>query len=174
MAEPRAASSTLERYHPTRHDQASSLDVSSGGRLLADQSKVEMFREWTTGTLLYAVVMGFFDDYTDVLEVRSFSILFLAAFVMQALTYGTLVLKKRTAAWHRRRSKKPNLVALGLSIWAIMFFSKFVFLEVLDIVFGDTVEVSGFVGLVLIIGSMLIVDALIGFVDRTLSDATEG
>jgi hypothetical protein len=60
-------------------------------------------------------------------------------------------------------------VALGLSIWAIMFFSKFVFLEVLDIIFGPAVEVSGFVGLVLIIASMLAVDRLILGVDRLLA-----
>jgi hypothetical protein len=46
------------------------------------------------------------------------------------------------------------VVGLALSIWAIMFFSKFVFLWVLDIMFGTSVEVFRFVGLVLIIAAM--------------------
>ena len=117
--------------------------------------------------------MGFFADYTNLLRIDSFWILFLAALVMQALTYATLSLKKRTAAWFRSRPGKTNLVALGFSIWAIMFLSKFVFLEVLDIVFGASVEVSGFVGLVLIIAAMLAVEWLIERVDRSLADGDD-
>ena len=40
--------------------------------------KQRIFRDWTLGTLLYAVVMGFFNDYTDLLDVESFSTLFMA------------------------------------------------------------------------------------------------
>jgi hypothetical protein len=133
-------------------------------------AKQELFRDWTRGTLLYAVVMGFFNDYTDLLSVDSFSILFLAAVVMQALTFATLSLKKRTAARFRSRPGKTNVVGLALSIWAIMFFSKFVFLWVLDVIFGTSVEVSGFVGLVLIIAAMLVIDWALELVDRRLAD----
>lgn len=49
------------------------------------------------GTLIYAVVMGFFNDNTDYLFFDSFSTVFLAALVMQALTMATFGLKKRFA-----------------------------------------------------------------------------
>jgi hypothetical protein len=62
------------------------------------------------------------------------------------------------------------VVGLALSIWAIMFFSKFVFLWVLDVIFGTSVEVSGFVGLVLIIAAMLVIDWALELVDRRLAD----
>ncbi|HEY7469557.1 MAG TPA: hypothetical protein VIC07_08550, partial [Acidimicrobiia bacterium] len=65
---------------------------------------------------------------------------------------------------------KTNVVGLALSIWAIMFFSKFVFLWVLDVIFGTSVEVSGFVGLVLIIAAMLVIDWALELVDRRLAD----
>lgn len=131
----------------------------------------KVFREWTTGTLLYAVVMGFFDDYTEFLDVTSFSTLFLAAFVMQALTYGTLQLKRLAVSRFTGSSVGVgSKVATGFTVWAIMFLSKFVFLAVLDILFGPSVQVSGFLGLVLIIVTMVVVDTLLDAVDRLIAD----
>ena len=124
------------------------------------------------GTLLYAVVMGFFNDYTDYLSVQSFSTLFLAALVMQALTYATFSFKGRVSRWYRGRTGTGTLIAHGLSIWAIMFFSKFVFLEVINIVFGSAVEITSFVGLLLIIATMVIAGRLIELIDRRLADET--
>ncbi len=133
-------------------------------------NRQRLFRDWTLGTLLYASVMGFFSDYTDYLVVESFSTLFLAAFVMQALTFFTFSLKKRVSRWYRGRSGKGMKIAHGMSIWAIMFFSKFVFLEVIDITFGDAVNVTSFVGLILIIATMVILSRLIDLVDDRLAD----
>jgi len=130
-----------------------------------------MFREWTSGTLIYAVVMGFFNDYTDFLRIESFSTVFLAALVMQALTSATFSVKKRVSSWYQGRTGTGTKIAHGLSIWAIMFFSKFVFLEVINIVFASAVEISSFVGLMLIIAVMVILSRLIEVIDRKLGSA---
>lgn len=137
---------------------------------MATNSRQQIFREWTSGTLIYAVVMGFFNDYTDFLHVESFSTVFLAALVMQALTFATFGLKKVVTRWYRGRSGSGTgtKIAHGLSIWAIMFFSKFVFLGVINIVFGSTVEISSFIGLVLIIAVMVIFSRLIEVIERKL------
>jgi hypothetical protein len=133
-------------------------------------SKQLIFRDWTLGTLIYAVVMGFFDDYTDFLTTDSFSTLFLAALVMQALTFATFQFKKRVGTWFRGRPEGTGTkVAHGLSIWAILFFSKFIFLEVIDFTFGDAVEISSFVGLMVIIAVMVIASRLIDAIDQWLA-----
>jgi hypothetical protein len=43
----------------------------------------------------------------------------------------------------------------------ILFLSKFVFLAVIDIIFGSSVEISGFIGLVIIIVTMTVSKYLI-------------
>jgi hypothetical protein len=138
---------------------------------VATSSKQRIFREWTSGTLIYAVVMGFFNDYTDFLRIESFSTVFLAALVMQALTSATFSVKKRVNSWYQGRTGTGIKIAHGLSIWAIMFFSKFVFLEVINIVFASAVEISSFVGLMLIIAVMVILSGLIEVIDRKLGSA---
>lgn len=139
--------------------------------IVATTSKQRIFREWTSGTLIYAVVMGFFNDYTDFLQIESFSTVFLAALVMQALTSATFSVKKRVNIWYQGRTGTGTKIAHGLSIWAIMFFSKFVFLGVIDIVFASAVEISSFVGLMLIIAVMVILSRLIEVIDRKLGRA---
>lgn len=114
-------------------------------------NKQKIFREMVLGTLVYSVVLGFFNDYTDILQTRSYSITFFMAFVMQVLTYLTFELKKITAGYAKNIKWKYNYLLVGFSVWLIMFFSKFVFLEVIDIIFGDLVYISGFIGILLII-----------------------
>jgi hypothetical protein len=120
------------------------------------------------GTLIYSVVLGFFNDYTSILHTRSYSTTFAVAVVMQGLTYATLLLKDRTVAWYRGGGLGGSKPAMLFSVWLIMFLSKFVFLGAIDVLFGDAVEISGFFGLLLIIVCMTAAQAVIEFVDGKL------
>jgi hypothetical protein len=51
------------------------------------------FQELFVGTLIYAVVLGFFNDYTSIVYAKSFSTIFLAAVLLEALTFLTFELK---------------------------------------------------------------------------------
>lgn len=129
-----------------------------------------IFREMVLGTLVYAVVLGFFNDYTDILVTKSFSTTFLAAFVLQILTYLTLRLKKKVASKFKNRTGHWNKFAMIMSVWLILFFSKFVFLAVIDYIFGQAVEISGFVGLLAMIITMTVVKELIDYIFIKLGD----
>ena len=48
-------------------------------------------------------------------------------------------------------NKRNQKVALVLSVWAVLFVSKFVFLWILDFIFGNYLDITGFVGLFIII-----------------------
>ena len=131
------------------------------------------FRSMVLGTLIYAVVLGFFNDYTSILHTESYSTTFAVAVVMQVLTYATLLLKDKTVAWHNRDRATRNTAAMIVSVWLIMFLSKFVFLGAIGLIFGDAVEISGFVGLLVIIACMTIAQSLIELIDKKLGDETE-
>lgn len=122
------------------------------------------------GTLVYSVVLGFFNDYTDILQTRSYSVTFMVAIVLQILTYLTFQLKGKVASHFKARTdalQKPGLI---LSVWFIMFVSKFVFLAVISMVFQSSVCVSGFIGLMTIIITMTIAKQLIDFAYNKLGD----
>lgn len=130
-----------------------------------------IFRDWAAGILLYAVVLGFFNDYTGFITIASFSTIFFAALVLQALTYWTLSLKKWVGSrfsYPENKKFKPGKI---FSIWAILFFSKFVFLAVIDFVFGTYVEISGFIGLTLIILIMTVTKEALSYIFNKLGDS---
>jgi hypothetical protein len=133
-------------------------------------SRQEVFRDMVLGILLYSVVLGFFNDYTDILYTGTYSTTFAVAVVMQLLTFATFWLKDRVVGWFRRSDGSTNKVGLGLSVWLIMFLSKFVFLAVIDVIFGENVEISGFVGLLLMIICLTLVQKLVTIADKKLAE----
>lgn len=135
----------------------------------ARTSKQQVFRDMVLGTLLYSVVLGFFNDYTSILSTRSYSVTFACAFVLQLLTYATLELKTVVVNHHNRKVASSKLL-LVLSVWLILFLSKFVFLAVLDVIFGQNVEISGFVGLLAIIICLTLAQNAVEYIYKKLGD----
>lgn len=123
--------------------------------------KQKIFYDMVLGTLVYAVVLGFFEDYTMILNTWSYSTTFFVAVVMQILTYITFWLKSLVVKKFKGREGKKYLAGLIFGVWGIMFFSKFVFLAVIDIIFGPSVEISGFIGLLIVIITMTIIKKMI-------------
>ena len=130
-------------------------------------SKQKLFQDMMLGVLIYAVVLGFFNDYTNILYTKSYSTTFAVAVVMQLLTYATFMLKDLVVLRFKQK-ENSNKFALGFCIWLIIFLSKFVFLKVIDIIFGKYVEISGFIGIMLIIVCVTIVQKLVGLTYKKL------
>lgn len=131
--------------------------------------KQEVFREMVLGTLLYTVVLGFFNDYSKILSTGSYSTTFAVAIVMQLLTYGTFMIKD-SVVQRFRQGENPNNLGLILSVWFVLFISKFVFLAVIDTVFGQNVEISGFVGLLVIIACLTVAQKSVELLYTRLGD----
>ena len=127
-------------------------------------TKQKLFDDMVTGVLLYSVVLGFFEDYTDILHTNSYSATFAVAIVMQILTYLTFALKDRIVNSLRRRGGRRQKLWIGLGVWITLFLSKFVFLKAISIIFRGEVQISGFIGLLLIIVCMTLAQKLIQLV----------
>jgi len=129
--------------------------------IINQNPKQKIFLDMILGILVYAVVLGFFEDYTNILNTWSYSITFFVAIVMQILTYITFWLKFQVVKTFKGKKGKKYLAALIFGVWVIMFFSKFVFLGVIDFIFGNSVEISGFIGILIIIITMTLVKKVI-------------
>jgi glucan phosphoethanolaminetransferase (alkaline phosphatase superfamily) len=132
--------------------------------------KQQIFRDMFVGVLLYTVVLGFFNDYTSFLHTGTYSVTFSLAVVLQILTYLTFAFKDWIKTLFPKNRQTKQKVGLGFSIWLIMFFSKFVFLGVISVIFKDDVEISGFVGLLLIVACLTLAQKLAGVIYEKLGD----
>lgn len=133
-------------------------------KVVVINKKQIIYKEVLIGTLIYSVVLGFYNDYTDIFSAKSFSTIFFTALVMQILTYLTFALKDLTINWLKGKEGLLYKIAMFICVWIIMFLSKFVFLWVIDILFGSYVTINGFIGLIAIILTVTILDKFANFV----------
>ena len=54
------------------------------------------------------------------------------------------------------------------SVWLVLFLSKFVFLEVIAIVFRSEVKIKGFVGLLIIVICLTAAEKIVNLIDKRL------
>lgn len=142
----------------------------SSVKKLANNGKQELFLSMVLGILLYSVVLGFFNDYTDILHTSSYSVTFLLAIVMQILTYLTFEVKKLAQSWFRDKNGHWYRVGLIFTVWLILFLSKFVFLWVISLVFRQEVHISGFVGLLFIVAILTVLQQLFELIYYKLAE----
>lgn len=118
------------------------------------------YQDIVVGTLVYVLVLGLFNDYSSIVYAKSFSWIFFAAIVLQLLTFVTFKFKSRILRWLSGRTGATYALLRVFCIWLIMFLSKFLFIWVLDLIFGSYIRVEGFFGILAVVVSVLIIQRL--------------
>ncbi|MGD8464242.1 MAG: hypothetical protein PVI09_10300 [Anaerolineae bacterium] len=115
-----------------------------------------LFTSWTKDVLIYTIVLNLFVEYVDAIVIDSFTISMLTAILLKALLDVILGLEHRVADYFQQRSGPISKILRIVSTWLILFLSKFVILEVVDVVFGDHVELGGFLSVLSLVLVMMI------------------
>ena len=123
------------------------------------------FFRYFTATLVDLVVLGLFAEYWDHVRADSFTVMLLAAVLLQLLLKLTISLEHRLA---NHFSAKPGGFARFMrffTAWLVLFGSKFVILEALTFAFGEHLRfagpLNGIVALIVVVVTMLAVEAAI-------------
>lgn len=132
--------------------------MQSDGAGLARRQQI--FAEVLVGTLIYVVVLGLFEEYTDLVDAKSFSTIVFASILLETLTFLTFLLKDWwigfLTRWRGELSRPQKIFAL----WLVMFFSKFPFLWAIEWVFRGNFQVNGFIALVIVIVTVTVLAKL--------------
>ena len=132
-------------------------------------SAQERFTSWASDVLVYTVVLNLFVEYSDAIVIDSFTISLFTAAVLKVLLDLLTVTEHHVSQFFGRVHK-----ALGfLSMWAVLFLSKFVILEVIDLIFGEHVELGKFLDVVLLIVAMMVARELVNRVYDRLGYARD-
>jgi hypothetical protein len=111
---------------------------------------------WTMMLLAYIVVLNLWVEFNDKVVIDSFLISIFTATVLLALVVTILGLEHRVKAWFAAREGQAYRVLGAASTLLILFLSKFVILEVIDIIFGVHVELGSFVDVLLLVLILII------------------
>jgi hypothetical protein len=135
--------------------------------------KQRVFLRYLTATLVNLVVLGLFVEYWEHVVAGSFTIILLAAVLLQTLLKLTIVLEHKVAAFFNARPGGFNKFMRFFSAWVVLFGSKFVILEALVFAFGDRLRFGGpfhgVVVLIVVVVTMLVVEAAIVKLYRRLA-----
>lgn len=136
-------------------------------------TKQLVFQELFIGMLIFITTLGMLSEYTNIVQIDSFSFVLLSAFVLELLTFATLWLKKQILEGMKRKFGVGRRLLKLLSVWPILFFSKFVFIWVLDLLFRDNIHINGFFGVLLVVALVTAIQVLVYYVFRRLGDKGE-
>ena len=129
-----------------------------------------VFQELFVGTLVYVAILGLFSDYTNIVNVRSFSTILFASIVLELLTFVVSQLKSKIITTLKTKSGAIYRFLIFFFVWLVMFLSKFVFIWALDVSFGDYISIHGFLGILAVVLAVTIVNKLAYFVFQRLGD----
>ena len=114
------------------------------------------FFSWTKDVLIYIIVLNLFVEYVDKIVIDSFTISILTAILLKALLDLILGLEHRVAHFFEARPGKLSMLLRILSTWLILFSSKFLILEAVDLVFGDHVELGKFWHVLILVIALMV------------------
>ncbi len=108
-----------------------------------------------TDVLIYIVVLNLFVEFSDAIVIDSFTISILTALLLKAMLDVIGGVEHRVKAYFDEREGTPWRVLGAVSLFGILFMSKFIILEVVDVVFGDHVELGHLIDVILLIVAMI-------------------
>ena len=121
---------------------------------------------------MYIVVLNLFVEFVDAVVIDSFWISILTAVLLKGLLDIILRLEHRVGDYF---DKKEGAVFKFTGIatkFIILFTSKFIILEIVDIVFGDHVELGHFIDVLLLILAMMASRAIMRKFYLSLGEST--
>jgi heme-degrading monooxygenase HmoA len=123
-------------------------------------SKQQQFMSWASDVLVYIVVLNLFVEFVDAIVIESFWISILTAVLLQALLSMVVGLEHRVGAFFERMGGTWSRIAEVTAKFVILFTSKLLILEIVNVVFGDQVELGHFLDVLLLIIAMMGVRAI--------------
>jgi hypothetical protein len=137
-------------------------------------NKQRLFMRYFTAILVDLVVLNLFVEYSKHVTIDSFTVSLLVAVLLQVLLKLTMALEHRLAAYFNAKQGGFARFMRFFSAWLVLFGSKFVILEAIDLAFGEAVSFSGrlhgLVTLIAVLVTMVLVEEVIVRIYRRLAD----
>lgn len=123
------------------------------GRLVSPVDLVDVF--------VYVVVLNLAIEYVPSVISETFTISLLTAVLLKVALELVVMLKGRILGRLRAAATPVGKVIGGISLWLVAVGSKLLVLELVDLVFGGSVDLGGFVPVTLLIVSLLVCRGLV-------------
>ncbi|MHA6523983.1 hypothetical protein [Tessaracoccus sp. G1721] len=112
-------------------------------------SSVAPRRQWVSAAdvvdvFVYVVVLNLAVEYMPAVITETFTLSLVTAVVLKLVLEGVVALKDRIKAGFKAATTPVGRVGAGLLLWGLLISSKFVVLELIALLFQDSVKLGGF------------------------------
>jgi hypothetical protein len=121
-----------------------------------------------TEILVYLVVLNLFVEFVDTVVIDSFAVSLVTAILLWVMLRAIKGLEHRVAAFFRDKKGLGARLLRYLSVWAILFTSKFVIIEVVALVTAGRAALGEFFAIVAIVLVLMAAEALLAWTFRRL------
>ena len=122
-----------------------------------------VFFSWTKDILIYVIVLNLFVEYSPIMVIDSFTLSIFTAILLKILLEIILTFEHKVADIF-----KANKVLKIFFVWLILFSSKFLILELINLVFGEHVALGKFWDVFLLAFTLLLVRKAIQWIYQGL------
>lgn len=124
-----------------------------------------LFVRYVSATLIDLVVLGFFVQYWDAVDITSFSYLFLAAIALQIMLKAAISVEHYSAQYIDKKEFKNAKRIQIINAWGILLASKLLILGAMSLLFKHNVEFHGLwhgvIPFLIVVFSMLGAEAIV-------------
>jgi hypothetical protein len=110
---------------------------------------------------VYVVVLNLFVEYFPQVLSETFTLSLLTAVLLKGVLEVVVLAKDRVKARFKAATTPSGKVVAGFLLWLVLFGSKFVVLELVDLVFGSSVRLGGFFSVTLLILVLMVARAAV-------------
>ncbi len=148
-------------------------DILAPAAVQSISNRQGLFVRYFTAILIDLVVLNLFAEYSERVVIDSFTITIFAAALLQVLLRLTIALEHKLADfWNAKKGIHFRFMRF-FTAWLVLFGSKFVILEALNIAFGNSIvfigRFDGLLVLIIIIVVMLLAEDLVARLYRRLA-----
>lgn len=133
----------------------------------------QFFIRFTLAVLIDLTVLNLFNEYWIYVSIDSFSISLLAAILLQVLLRVTIAIEHRIALYFKPKDGLHPKILRILSSWFVLFSSKIIILEAINIAFGEDVlftgPVHGLVAFIIVVITILITEQFFIWINKSLA-----
>jgi hypothetical protein len=129
------------------------------------------FARALTEILIYVVVLNLFVEYVHTVVIDSFTVSVLTAVLLWLMLRAIIGVEHAVTRYFNQKKAVFYRVLRYACVWAILFVSKFVILEVVAFVFAGRAALGHFLAIVAIVVALMASEALLGWIFRRLGRA---
>lgn len=125
----------------------------------------QLFTRFIMAVLIDLTVLNFFNQYSELVSIETFTVSFLVAILLQILLLITIDIEHRVSKKFKNKSGAAWKTLQITVIWTILLISKVIILEGINFIFGSAVlftgPLHGIVIFIIVVIAILVAEQLV-------------